>query len=153
MNSVKLKSIVQFNFYKDIDVCSLTVIYKQKILENIQQVTQDFLHINSVITEFSITRGYWGQMGKTTIAVRMKKLNIFDIYYKQQKKGSKVNLLYSTPSCYLYQLNRANKTWPTKSDDFFPYAHLPHAYWSGFYTSRPTLKGYVRQTNNFLQVY
>lgn len=92
-------------------------------------------------------------MGKTTIAVRMKKLNIFDIYYKQQKKGSKVNLLYSTPSCYLYQLNRANKTWPTKSDDFFPYAHLPHAYWSGFYTSRPTLKGYVRQTNNFLQVY
>lgn len=64
-----------------------------------------------------------------------------------------MNLLYSTPSCYLYQLNRANKTWPTKSDDFFPYAHLPHAYWSGFYTSRPTLKGYVRQTNNFLQVY
>lgn len=46
--------------YKDIDVCSLTVIYKQKILENIQQVTQDFLHINSVITEFSITWGYWG---------------------------------------------------------------------------------------------
>lgn len=79
--------------------------------------------------------------------------NIYNTYYKQQKKGSKVNLLYSTPSCYLYQLNRANKTWPTKSDDFFPYAHLPHAYWSGFYTSRPTLKGYVRQTNNFLQVY
>ncbi|XP_056018882.1 lysosomal alpha-mannosidase-like isoform X2 [Ostrea edulis] len=77
---------------------------------------------------------------------------LINLVNAQQKNGSKVNLLYSTPSCYLYQVNLANKTWPTKKDDFFPYAHLPHSYWTGFYTSRPNLKRYVRQTNNFLQV-
>lgn len=25
-----------------------------------------------------------------------------------------------------------------------PYADAPHAVWSGFYTSRPNLKGYIR---------
>lgn len=29
----------------------------------------------------------------------------------QQAKGSKVNVLYSTPSCYLQELHRANRTW------------------------------------------
>ncbi len=28
-----------------------------------------------------------------------------------QAKGSKVNVLYSTPSCYLQELNLANLTW------------------------------------------
>ncbi|KAL8603557.1 hypothetical protein ACOMHN_022509 [Nucella lapillus] len=70
----------------------------------------------------------------------------------RQSNGSKVNLLYSTPSCYTYQVHRANRTWTTKHDDFFPYAHRPHSFWTGYFTSRPTLKGYVRRTNNFLQV-
>lgn len=29
----------------------------------------------------------------------------------QQANGSKVNVLYSTPSCYLQELHRANTTW------------------------------------------
>lgn len=29
----------------------------------------------------------------------------------QQANGSKVNVLYSTPSCYLQELHRANLTW------------------------------------------
>ncbi|XP_076458768.1 lysosomal alpha-mannosidase-like [Babylonia areolata] len=70
----------------------------------------------------------------------------------RQSSGSKVNLVYSTPSCYTYHVNRANKTWTTKEDDFFPYAHRPHSFWTGYFTSRPTLKGFVRRTNNFLQV-
>ncbi|CAG2204313.1 LAMAN [Mytilus edulis] len=70
----------------------------------------------------------------------------------QQVNGSKVNVFYSTPSCYLQSLNNASKTWTTKQDDFFPYAHRPHSFWTGYFTSRPTLKCYVRQTNNFLQV-
>lgn len=70
----------------------------------------------------------------------------------QQSSGSKVNLLYSTPSCYTYQLNKAGITWTTKSDDFFPYAHRPHSFWTGYFTSRASLKGYVRDTNKFLQV-
>lgn len=70
----------------------------------------------------------------------------------RQENGSKVNVFYSTPSCYLKALHDAGLTWPTKSDDFFPYASGNHSYWTGYFTSRPTLKGYVRKTNNFLQV-
>ena len=78
--------------------------------------------------------------------------------------------MYSTPSIYLDYVNKADKTWPIKSDDFFPYADNPWAFWTGilvyyhgevalkvilllgYFTSRPGLKGYVRQCNKHLQV-
>lgn len=72
---------------------------------------------------------------------------------QQETNHSNINVLYSTPSCYLYQLNRADQQWPTKSDDFFPYAHANHSFWTGYFTSRAALKGYVRETNTFLQVW
>jgi lysosomal alpha-mannosidase len=62
-----------------------------------------------------------------------------------------VNVFYSTPSCYLYALNKAGHMWPSKTDDFFPYAFRPHGYHAGYYTSRPALKGFERHTNNILQ--
>jgi len=72
--------------------------------------------------------------------------------FKQAAAGTKVNLLYSTPSCYLYAVNKANNTYTHKEDDFFPYASQAHEFWTGYFTSRPSLKGYVRSTNNFFQV-
>ncbi|XP_046392611.1 lysosomal alpha-mannosidase-like isoform X2 [Ischnura elegans] len=71
---------------------------------------------------------------------------------RQETEGSKVNVFYSTPSCYLKSLNEANITWPDKSDDFFPYASDPHSYWTGYFSSRPTIKYFERLGNNFLQV-
>ncbi|XP_017042898.2 lysosomal alpha-mannosidase isoform X1 [Drosophila ficusphila] len=71
---------------------------------------------------------------------------------ERQANGSNINLIYSTPSCYLKSLHDAGITWPTKSDDFFPYASDPHAYWTGYFTSRPTLKRFERDGNHFLQV-
>jgi uncharacterized membrane protein len=49
-------------------------------------------------------------------------------------------------------LNKAEKKWSTKTDDFFPYASTPAVYWTGYYTSRPALKRYERYANNILQV-
>ncbi|XP_015271310.1 PREDICTED: lysosomal alpha-mannosidase [Gekko japonicus] len=70
----------------------------------------------------------------------------------QQLHGSHVHVLYSTPSCYLWELNQANLSWSVKYDDFFPYADGPHQFWTGYFTSRPALKRYERLSNNFLQV-
>lgn len=69
--------------------------------------------------------------------------------------GNGVNLFYSTPSCYVKAINdeAGNRPWPIKTDDFFPYSNDPHAYWTGYFTSRPTFKGTVRTANTFLQVY
>ncbi|XP_069699539.1 lysosomal alpha-mannosidase-like [Periplaneta americana] len=64
-----------------------------------------------------------------------------------------VNVLYSTPSCYLKAVNDEGKTYTTKQDDFFPYIDDYYDYyWTGYYTSRPTLKYFERLANNFLQV-
>ncbi|UJR26764.1 hypothetical protein I4U23_008079 [Adineta vaga] len=70
----------------------------------------------------------------------------------QQANGSNVNVFYSTPSCYLYALNQAKRAWTSKTDDFFPYAHHPHGFWTGYFTSRSALKRYERHSNNILQV-
>ncbi|XP_074600308.1 lysosomal alpha-mannosidase-like isoform X2 [Brevipalpus obovatus] len=63
----------------------------------------------------------------------------------------KINIFYSTPSCYLLALNQANLTWPVKTDDFFPYSSDSHSYWAGFYSSRPTIKYYERFSNSVFQ--
>ncbi|CAF3582661.1 unnamed protein product [Rotaria sp. Silwood1] len=70
----------------------------------------------------------------------------------EQVNSSDVNLFYSTPTCYLYALNQANRTWTTKTDDFFPISYTQHGLWTGFFTSRPALKRYERYSNNILQV-
>lgn len=59
-------------------------------------------------------------------------------------------LFYSTPSKYAEAIKAANPTLPTKSDDFMPYADGSHSYWSGYFTSRATLKGFVRYSSHIL---
>lgn len=40
--------------------------------------------------------------------------------------------------------------WPLKTDDFFPYADYYHAYWTGYFSSRPTQKRAIRAATGFL---
>ncbi|KAK7311284.1 hypothetical protein RJT34_09318 [Clitoria ternatea] len=71
------------------------------------------------------------------------------IHYVNQ--DGRVNALYSTPSIYTDAKYAANEHWPLKIDDFFPYADHPNAYWTGYFTSRPALKGYVRVMSGYYQ--
>ncbi|KAF7233994.1 hypothetical protein EG68_06920 [Paragonimus skrjabini miyazakii] len=71
----------------------------------------------------------------------------------RQLKGSKVNLLYSTPQCYTKAVNQEfqkKKIIERRGGDFFPYASGPNSYWTGFYTSRPALKGFIRKASTLL---
>lgn len=63
----------------------------------------------------------------------------------------KINMFYSTPSAYVDAKNAENITWSVKTDDFFPYADGDHAYWTGYFTSRPALKRYVRSSSALIQ--
>lgn len=67
-------------------------------------------------------------------------------------KDGRVNALYSTPSIYTDAKYAVNKIWPLKKDDFFPYADHPNAYWTGYFTSRPAFKGYVRMMSSYYLV-
>ena len=71
-------------------------------------------------------------------------------YFNSNQAKFGINILYSTPSCYLKSLHEAKEMkWNVKTDDFFPYASDPHAYWTGYFTSRSTLKG---MTINLLMI-
>lgn len=85
------------------------------------------------------------------MAAEMNFKNMDKMIRYTNELNSGVNLFYSTPCCYLKALNEAGQIWPTKTDDFFPYASDNHGYWTGYFTSRPTFKGTVRKTNTFLQ--
>ncbi|XP_017767636.1 PREDICTED: lysosomal alpha-mannosidase-like isoform X2 [Eufriesea mexicana] len=74
------------------------------------------------------------------------------IRYVTEKYSSHVNIFYSTPSCYLKAVHLTNSQWPTKDDDFFPYASDEHSYWTGYFSSRPTIKFFERMGNNLLQI-
>ncbi len=49
-------------------------------------------------------------------------------------------------------MNKADRSWTTKTDDFFPVSLAKHGILSGYFTSRPALKRYERYSNNILQV-
>ncbi|CAN8007052.1 unnamed protein product, partial [Ixodes pacificus] len=66
-------------------------------------------------------------------------------------KKAPVHVFYSTPACFLRALHEVNATWPVFSNDVLPYTDSPGRTWSGFYTSRPSLKFYARYANGVLQ--
>jgi lysosomal alpha-mannosidase len=71
-------------------------------------------------------------------------------YINTNRKDMK--LVYSTPSKYFNTVFEQVKDWPNtyKNQDFFPYADDANSYWTGYVTSRPFLKGLVRETGNYL---
>ena len=75
------------------------------------------------------------------------------IKYVNQGTGTvhNVNMFYSTPAEYTDARLAADVTWPIKTDDYFPYCDGPHACWTGYFTSRAALKGYIRDSSSVFQ--
>ncbi|XP_073018225.1 probable alpha-mannosidase At5g13980 isoform X1 [Primulina eburnea] len=69
------------------------------------------------------------------------------IHYVNQ--DGRVNALYSTPSIYTDAKYDLHESWPLKTEDYFPYADRENSYWTGYFTSRPALKGYVRMMSGY----
>ncbi|XP_075234811.1 lysosomal alpha-mannosidase-like [Lycorma delicatula] len=68
------------------------------------------------------------------------------------KNRTDVNVIYSTPACYLKAVHQSKENWPVKkNEDFFPYGGSYSEIWTGYYTSRPTLKYLIYRANNFFQ--
>ena len=62
-------------------------------------------------------------------AMYFKNLDKLIKHMNERTGETGINLLYSTPSCYLRAMNEAGEAaggdfeWPTKTDDFFPHAN------------------------------
>ena len=78
---------------------------------------------------------------------------IMDYINNNNTINNDVRIFYSTPSKYFTavkkELMKNNKTLKIeKHIDFYPYADQEYAYWTGYYTSRPYLKGITKQLSN-----
>jgi len=49
---------------------------------------------------------------------------------------------------YVDAISETNVEWPTRYGDMMPYKDDSTSYWTGFYTSRPQLKSYIRKASS-----
>ncbi|XP_076264017.1 lysosomal alpha-mannosidase-like [Rhynchophorus ferrugineus] len=120
------------------------------IAEHIRPMMQSFQTSNVIIP---MGRDFAYQQAEawfTSMDRLIKYVNI-----KQDFNGTKYHMMYSTPSCYTAAVHKESQgqlSSKLKTDDFLPYGSESMAYWTGYYTSRPTLKRFERIGNNFLQI-
>lgn len=117
---------------------------------NVQERVEDF--VTAALSQANITRTnhiMW-TMGTDF------KYQYAHTWFRQMDKlihyvnlDGRVNALYSTPSIYTDAKHKTESVWPIKTDDYFPYADQIHGYWTGYFTSRPALKRYVRMMSGY----
>nr|BAA24266.1 alpha-D-mannosidase [Mus musculus] len=72
-------------------------------------------------------------------------------YINQRTAQFGISVQYATLNDYFQALHATNMTWGIRDhQDFLPYSSEPLQAWTGFYTSRSTLKGLARQASALL---
>ncbi|XP_022230107.2 lysosomal alpha-mannosidase-like [Drosophila obscura] len=162
-SDVNLFTGMLYNFYSDtpgfcFDVlCTDDPIIDGKSYDNnVESRVDDFISYAATVSKHYLTNHIMIPMGGDfqyeDAKVNYKNMDKLIKYLNaRQANGSKYNIFYSTPSCYLSALHQSLQTWPNKTQDFFPYAHEPNSFWTGYYTSRPTQKRFERDGNHMLQ--
>ncbi|KAK9926543.1 hypothetical protein M0R45_023768 [Rubus argutus] len=117
---------------------------------NVPERVNDF--VSEAISQANITRTnhiMWTMGNDFTYQYANSWFRQMDKFIHHVNQDGRVNALYSTPSIYTDAKHATNESWPIKSDDFFPYANAVNAYWTGYFTSRPALKRYVRMMSSY----
>ncbi|XP_057868913.2 alpha-mannosidase isoform X2 [Cryptomeria japonica] len=139
-------------FYFDVNEESSIPVQDDPLLfdYNVQERVNDF--VNAAIIQANVTRTnhiMWTMGTDFQYQYAKSWFKEMDKLIHYVNKDGRVNALYSTPSIYADLKHAANESWPLKLDDFFPYADSENAYWTGYFTSRPALKGYVRMLSGY----
>ncbi|XP_038994877.1 alpha-mannosidase [Hibiscus syriacus] len=117
---------------------------------NVEQRVNDF--INAAMIQANVTRTnhiMWTMGDDFQYQYAETWFRQMDKFIHYVNKDGRVNALYSTPSLYTDAKNAADEPWPTKTDDYFPYASSQNAYWTGYFTSRPAFKRFVRKLSGY----
>ncbi|KAJ4728880.1 Alpha-mannosidase [Melia azedarach] len=134
------------NFYFEVNDNSPIVQDDEDLFDyNVPDRVNDF--VSAAISQANITRTnhiMWTMGTDFKYQYAQTWFRQMDKFIHYVNQDGRVHALYSTPSIYTDAKHAANELWPLKTDDFFPYADRENAYWTGYFTSRPALKGYVR---------
>jgi len=66
------------------------------------------------------------------------------ILFGNKMNTNNIEFIQSTPQTYVNALKLENVEWPVKYDDFMPYESEHNWFWTGYYSSRPTLKKQIK---------
>ena len=72
-------------------------------------------------------------------------------YINERSDQYNMQLIYSSAQDYVDAINSKELNYTTNQADFFPYADIGGAYWTGYFSSRNSLKQLVRKTGKDLQ--
>lgn len=117
---------------------------------NVEQRVNDF--VSAAIAQANLTRTnhiMWTMGDDFNYQYAESWFRNMDRLIHYVNKDGRVHALYSTPSIYTDAKHASNESWPLKYDDYFPYADSTNAYWTGYFTSRPTFKQYVRVISGY----
>ncbi|KAI3942980.1 hypothetical protein MKW98_005492 [Papaver atlanticum] len=120
---------------------------------NVQDRVDDF--VANAISQANITRTnhiMWTMGTDFKYQYANSWFHQMDKFIHYVNMDGRVNALYSTPSIYTDAKWASHESWPLKTGDFFPYADLANSYWTGYFTSRPALKRYVRVLSGYYLV-
>lgn len=120
----------------------LLIIYYNAMISQYQQARRNFANLDALISSVS----------------NLQKWKIIDMAKLLGPRFDAVNILYSSPEFYTkckYREMKSNFTTKNggvsvKEDDFFPYSDHDHSFWTGYFTSRPSLKRMERKASSFL---
>ncbi|XP_018570360.1 lysosomal alpha-mannosidase [Anoplophora glabripennis] len=120
---------------------------------NVDKLVSTFILIMKLYANYFPTKNIFIPMGGDFHyeAAEMNYINM-DRFIKAFRDNEEINLIYSTPSCYIRAVNDAQPKLKLKTDDFFPYSNDLHSFWTGYFTSRPNSKRFERIGHNILQV-
>ncbi|KAJ8915809.1 hypothetical protein NQ315_004621 [Exocentrus adspersus] len=119
---------------------------------NLDEMTQNFTNIMKTYAQYYPSNHILIPMGGDfTFEAAEKNYINMDRFIMAMRDNSEVNVLYSTPSCYIKAVNDEDPELKLKTDDFFPYSDKKHSFWTGYFTSRPNSKRFERIGHNILQ--
>lgn len=129
------------------------VLPEYRIRENLEAAYRDFLDRRKAYKTNEIFFLYGDDFTFRNDAA-FQNMDIF-IKLMNEKFKDKVNVFYSSPSRYFKKINELNANnklnFPFYDDrDFFPYSDQEDDVWTGYFTSRPYLKGIIRDAGNYL---
>lgn len=119
---------------------------------NVPEIMESFLAL--ALAQANMTRGrniMWTMGDDFQYQDAESWFSQMDKLIKIVNADGRAEVKYSTPQEYLEAKAKENITLPLREGDFFPYARDTGKYWTGYFTSRPALKRYIRDNSAYYQ--